>query len=291
MKLIIILNIIISLMLVNSCSCKNDVNTKKINQINQLDSQLTQLIPKNDKPPQKIDNNIRNIPTLKIKVLNIYPHDRNAYTQGLIYYNGYLLESTGINGQSSLRKVELTSGKILQKVDLPLPIFAEGITIHDNKIYQITWTNQICYVYDLKTFDKITEYSYSGEGWGLTTIEDKIVMSNGTNTIYFRNPKTFNILSSIDIYDYNYPLTNLNELEYINGEIWANIYFSNKIVTINPKDGSINSFIDLSPLYSYIDQNLRHDVLNGIAYDKDNKRIFVTGKYWEYIFEIKIINE
>lgn len=288
---IIIFNLIILIMLYSSCTSKNDIETKRFNQIKELDSQLTQLLPKNSTPPKQIENNIRQIPTYKIKVINTFPHDYDAYTQGLIFHNGFLFESTGLNGKSSLRKIDLKTGKILKKIDLSPQIFAEGITIYNNKIYQLTWTNQTCIVYDLNTFDKITEFSYSGEGWGITTINNIIITSNGTHSLVFRDANSFNIIKSLNIFYDNVPLNNLNELEYINGEIWANIYFSNKIVTINPNNGEINSFIDLTPLYSYIDKSKRHDVLNGIAYDNENKRIFVTGKYWEFIFQIEIIKQ
>lgn len=222
----------------------------------------------------------------KVVVKNKWYHDPNAYTQGLVYHNGYLYESTGNYGASSLRKIELETGKILKMHKLSHFHFAEGIAIFNNKIYQLTWQNRICFVYDLETFNLINTFSYDGEGWGLTNDKNFLIMSNGSHQISFINPENFKIVRIINVTEDSKKVDNLNELEYINGEIFANVFMTNDIVRINPENGNIVGRIDLTPLYKYLPTNTKAEVLNGIAYDPDNDRYFVTGKYWDYVFEI-----
>ena len=228
-------------------------------------------------------------PISAIKVVNIYPHDAKAFTQGLLYYNGYLYESTGLNGKSTLRKIDIKSGKILQELKLNQKYFAEGITIYDNKIYQLTWQNNIVFVYDLLSFKLLNNFSYPGEGWGITTDGKNLFMSNGTAVIDCIDPEHFTVVRKINVHDGNTAINNLNELEFIRGEIWANIFMENVIARISPLTGEVLGWVDLSPLYDLLPVNCRVDVLNGIAYDQDNNRIFVTGKFWPKIFEIKIV--
>lgn len=222
----------------------------------------------------------------KVVVKNKWYHDPNAYTQGLVYHNGYLYESTGNYGASSLRKIELETGKILRMHKLSHFHFAEGIAIFNNKIYQLTWQNRICFVYDLETFNLVNTFSYDGEGWGLTNDKNFLIMSNGSNQIIFINPENFKTVRIINVTEGSTRVDNLNELEYINGEIFANVFMTNDIVRINPENGNIVGRIDLTPLYKYLPTNTKAEVLNGIAYDPDNDRYFVTGKYWDYVFEI-----
>jgi glutaminyl-peptide cyclotransferase len=220
------------------------------------------------------------------KVVNTYPHDRNAFTQGLLVRDGVFYESTGREGASSLRRVEIETGKVEKKVDVPAQYFAEGLSEFGGKLFQITWKNKVCFVYDRATFNKTGQFSYEGEGWGLTTDGTHLIMSDGTDRIRFINPADFKEVRSIQVTDGGAPLTQLNELEYINGEIYANVWQTNGIVIINPADGKVTGRIDMTGILSPAD-SVGVDVLNGIAWDKDKNRIFITGKYWPKVFEVK----
>jgi glutaminyl-peptide cyclotransferase len=230
-------------------------------------------------------------PIYSITVKNIYPHDPEAFTQGLIYYGGVLYESTGRYGESSLRKVEIKTGKIIKAIKLTDEYFGEGIAIFDNKIYQLTWMNETGFIYDLSKLKKISKFSYQGEGWGITADDKYLYMSNGTAVISCLDPQTLKVIRKINVHDGQLPVVNINELEFIRGELWANIFMEDIIVRISPVTGKVLGWIDLSPLYSLIPQHSNIDVLNGIAYDKVSGRIFVTGKYWPYIFEIKLASQ
>ena len=221
------------------------------------------------------------------RIINTFPHDRNAFTQGLFYYDGLLYEGTGETG-SNLREVELSTGRILRQLNLDPSLFGEGITLYQDRIYQVTWTSQVGFVYDRSTFRQINKIYYQTQGWGLTTLDDKIVMSDGTNTLYFIDPEMFNVVSRREVYDNEKKVDQLNELEYINGEIWANIWNTDLIARIDPGSGKVIAYIDLQGILNDPQVDTRENVLNGIAYDKDNKRIFVTGKNWPRLFEIKI---
>jgi glutaminyl-peptide cyclotransferase len=225
---------------------------------------------------------------LGYKVVNTYPHDITAYTQGLFYLNGQLIESTGQKGSSTLRRVEIKTGKVLQSVNLDRQYFGEGATIINNEIYQITWTSRKGFVYDPETFNLIRTFDYLTQGWGLTTIKDKLVMSDGSNILYYLEPQTFSEVKRLEVYNHLGPVTQLNELEYINGKIYANIYLSDKIVIINPETGMVEAEVDFSTLLSPNDKHRTIDVFNGIAWDDENQRLFVTGKNWPKLFEVKI---
>ncbi len=229
-------------------------------------------------------------PVYTIKVINIYPHDHEAFTQGLFYRNGFLYESTGLIGKSSLRKVDLVTGKIIKKIKLPDNSFGEGITYFNKKIYQLTWKNQKGFIYDFENFKIAAEFNYKGEGWGITSDGKMLFMSDGTSKITCREPSTFKIRKILNVSDGKQSIENINELEFIAGEIWANIFMESVLVRISPHTGEVLGWVDLSLLYNKIPKYHSVDVLNGIAYDKKNDRIFVTGKYWPYIFEIKINN-
>ena len=224
----------------------------------------------------------------KLKVVNIFHHDSVAFTQGLQYVNGWLYESTGLYGHSSLRKVDLKTGKIMRRLDLSPNYFGEGCAVYNNKIYQITWMNSVCFVYDLATFNKINEFHYPGEGWGITLVDGKFAMSDGTSNLRFYSPDNFQLINNLAVTNSGKPVHNINELEYIEGEIWANIWQCDSIIKINPKTGAINGWIDIKPLRNYLDLNDFPDVLNGIAYDSVTKRIFLTGKFWSQMFEVKV---
>jgi glutaminyl-peptide cyclotransferase len=223
-----------------------------------------------------------------INVINMFPHDAKAFTQGLLYHNGYLYESTGLKGKSSLRKVDIKSGKILKEIKLDQKYFAEGITIHEGKIYQLTWLSNIAFVYDLSSFKLLNKFSYDGEGWGITSDGKNLLMSNGTTVINCIDPEHFKAVRKINVHEGDTTINNINELEYIHGEIWANIFMENVIVRISPQTGEVLGWVDLSKLYDLLPINCTVDVLNGIAYDQDSDRIFVTGKFWPKIFEIKL---
>jgi len=230
-------------------------------------------------------------------IINTYPHDKEAYTQGLEYFNGFLYEGTGQKGASSIRKVELTSGKVLQQKDLDAQYFGEGITIFNNKLHQLTWQGGFGLVYNLDTFEKEKEFKYtkSREGWGLTNDGEKIIKSDGSERIWFLNPETLVEETYIEAYTNQQKVEKLNELEYINGKIYANIWQKNSILIVDPLTGKVEGVADLTGLQNEIlkSQQLNSDdeVLNGIAYDKINNRLFVTGKHWSKLFEIELVKK
>lgn len=222
------------------------------------------------------------------QIVNIWPHDANAFTQGLIFADGKLYESTGQEGHSSLREVELQTGKVLKKVDVPEPYFAEGMTLLNGKIYQLTWQHQVGFIYDAQKFEQLGKFNYDGEGWGLTTDGHSLILSDGSNRLRFLDPDSFRVTKTIAVLDGKTPVNELNELEYINGEIYANIWHDQRIVTIDPQTGRVTGWIDLAGLLQPGDVQDPEAVLNGIAYDKAGDRLFVTGKLWPRIFEIKL---
>jgi glutamine cyclotransferase len=227
------------------------------------------------------------IPILGVKLVRAYPHDPHAFTQGLEYYRGFLYESTGIAGQSTLRKVALQTGKIIQKVSLPPQYFAEGLTIFHGKIYQLTWLSKKGFVYDLRSFRQIGEFPYDGEGWGLTHDDKSLIMSDGTNKIHYIDPVSYRATRTLEVYAGGEGVVNLNELEYVNGEIFANIWHSPRIARIDAGSGQVVAWIDLTSIVSQENHD-EEAVLNGIAYDKTGDRLFVTGKNWSKVFEIKV---
>lgn len=222
------------------------------------------------------------------KVVHTYPHDIEAFTQGLFYDNGVFYESTGQQSSSSLREVSLETGNIKRQLNLDGSLFGEGITLYGDRIYQVTWENKVGFVYEKSSFKLINKIYYSTQGWGLTTMDNKIVMSDGTNIIYFYEPETFTVVSKIEVYDNKEKIDSLNELEYINGEIWANVWMTDKIVRIDPQSGKVLGVLDLKGILNDPNTDTSEKVLNGIAYDKPGNRIFVTGKNWPKLFEIKV---
>jgi glutamine cyclotransferase len=230
----------------------------------------------------------REIPTYTYEVVNAWPHDSAAFTQGLIFHDGAFFESTGQHGASSLRKVDPPTGKILKKVNVPGQYFAEGITLLRGKIFQLTWTTRKGFIYDPESFQLRGEFAYDGEGWGLTHDGEHLVLSDGTNQIRFLDPSTFEIKRSISVDDRGLPLRDLNELEYVKGEIYANVWHKDLIVRIDPRSGRILGWIDLAGLLPPEARSNPEAVLNGIAYDEANDRLFVTGKLWPKIFEVRL---
>ncbi|MCX8151008.1 MAG: glutaminyl-peptide cyclotransferase [Candidatus Bathyarchaeota archaeon] len=221
------------------------------------------------------------------EIIQVYPHDKNAFTQGLIYSDGFLYESTGLYGSSTLRKVDLETGNTVDSVSLPTEFFGEGIALVNEKIIQLTWKSQIGFVYNKENLSLIHNFTYSTEGWGLTFDGKNLIMSDGTDKLYFLDPATYKQVSYVNVNDGNLPVTNLNELEYVSGEVYANIWHEQKIAVINPLTGQVKAWINLlgienTPLSE-------EEVLNGIAYDAQSNRLFVTGKNWPHLYEIKLI--
>ena len=235
------------------------------------------------------------VPVYTYEVVNTYKHDSKAFTEGLFYYDGFLYESTGGDAKSSLRKVELESGKVLQQYNLPRDSFGEGISLINGQIYQLTWQEERGFVYDANDFKLLREFNYQGEGWGMTTDGKQLIMSDGTHVIRFIDPEKFQTERTISVFrEDGQPLMNINELEYIKGEIWANVWHSetigkpNHIARIDPQGGRLLGWINLDGISPDDVNRDQENTLNGIAYDAQNDRIFVTGKNWRKLFEIKV---
>jgi glutamine cyclotransferase len=230
-----------------------------------------------------------NPPVYGYRVVKTYPHDPGAFTQGLVYEDGVLYEGTGMRGRSSLRKVELETGQVLQIQRLPDEYFGEGIAVWGQRVVQLTWQARTGFVYDKGTFELLQTFSYSTEGWGITPDSEKLIMSDGSSTLYFWDPETLQEIGSIEVRDRGAPVKNLNELEYINGLVFANVWQTDRIAVIDINTGRVVAWLDLAGILSEKDRTGREDVLNGIAYDATNDRLFVTGKDWPKLFEIELI--
>ena len=226
-------------------------------------------------------------PVSKSKVVKSYPHDRQAFTQGLVYLDGVLYEGTGLHGQSGIRKVKLETGEVIQQRALDPKYFGEGIVVWGKSIVQLTWQSEIGFVYDLTTFAPQKTFAYKGEGWGLTHDGKQIIMSDGTSSLRFLDPQTLKETGRVTVRDGGVPVKDLNELEFVRGEILANVWQQHRIARISPKTGDVTGWIDLSGLLSP-GESAGVDVLNGIAYDAAGDRLFVTGKLWPKVFEIKV---
>ena len=222
------------------------------------------------------------------EIVATYPHDPAAFTQGLLIHDGQLYESTGQYGHSSVRRVELQSGRVEQSVPLSFSHFGEGMTILGDRVYQLTWKSQTALVYDVDTFELLETRSYAGEGWGLTDDGEMLILSDGSATLRFYEPSSFELQRTLEVRDEGQRVTRLNELEFIDGEIWANIWYDDRLVRISPSTGEVLAWVDLSHLRPRR-QRSADDVLNGIAYDSDAGRLFVTGKNWPQLFEISLV--
>lgn len=261
----------------------------------------------------KTSSTLKNIPTYTYKIVNTYPHDPKAFTQGLVFENGALYEGTGPHnpnsyqlnlkfndrvgakdlpqtGGSSLRKVHLETGTVQKIHEIPAEFFGEGITIFDDRIFQLTWKSHLGFVYNKETFSIKQEFTYPTQGWGITHDGSRLLMSDGSSTIYFRDLETFEEITRIQVKAHTRPISNLNELEFIKGEIYANIWQTNRIARISPESGQVIGWIQLEGLLSS-EESKKSDVLNGIAYDAKKDRLFVTGKWWPKLFEIKLIRK
>jgi glutaminyl-peptide cyclotransferase len=224
------------------------------------------------------------------KVIAAYPHDPGAYTQGLVIDRGRLYEGTGRYGASSIRRVELTSGRVEKIRTIGNEYFGEGIAILGGKLYELTWKNQLAFVYDLDTFNVVQTFHYDGEGWGLTHDGEHLILSDGTATLRFLDPATFRTVREITVHDGDQPVPKLNELEYVEGEIWSNVWYDDRIARISPADGRVLGWIDLAEIYPRSSRG-SDDVLNGIAYDAASRRLYVTGKDWPQLFEIDVVRK
>jgi len=222
------------------------------------------------------------------EVINTWPHDPAAFTQGLVFRNGEFMESTGLNGRSTLRDVDLQSGRVLKKKSLSAEFFGEGLAMIGEKAFQLTWKGGKGFIYDAATFESLGEFSYDGEGWGLTTDGKLLVLSDGTNRIRFIDPVSFVVVRTIDVSVSGKPLEHLNELEWIKGEIFANVWRTDTVVRIDPATGIVRGIIDFSHLLAPEKRGAETDVLNGIAYDPDRDKLYVTGKFWPEVFEVKL---
>ncbi|GAC1654594.1 MAG: glutaminyl-peptide cyclotransferase [Herpetosiphon sp.] len=228
-------------------------------------------------------------PTYGYTVVHSYPHDRAAFTEGLQVYDGWLYEGTGLVGQSVVRKVRLETGEVVQEQQLKSPYFGEGITILHDKVYQLTWQSHIGFVYRLQDFNQVDSFTYASEGWGLTNDGQRIIMSDGTATLRFLDPQTMQETGRLEVRDQGVPVTQLNELEWVRGEIFANVWLSDRIARIDAHSGKVVGWIDLHGLLGSVDRKEAVDVLNGIAYDAATDRLFVTGKLWPKLFEIRLV--
>lgn len=228
------------------------------------------------------------VPRYTYEVVGVWPHDPEAFTQGLVYLKGILLESTGLNGRSTLRKVELQTGRVMQQIRVPSQYFAEGMTVIGDRVFQLTWQNQKGFVYNLSTFELEKEFAYAGEGWGLTTDGQQLILSDGTNQIRFLDPVTFKVTRTIRVFHRGEPLALLNELEWVRGEIYANLWQTHSVARIDPATGALLGLVDFSGLLPSADRRANTDVLNGLAYDATGDRLFVTGKNWPKLFEVRL---
>jgi len=222
------------------------------------------------------------------EVVNSYPHDPTSFTQGLLWRDGGFYESTGQYGESKLRRLEFPSGRVLKEVHLAAELFGEGLALVDDRLIQLTWKSQRGFVYDRNTFRLLREFSYRAEGWGLTYDGQNLILSDGSSELFFLDPQTFTPVRSLVVRMNGQPISELNELEFIEGEIWANVWQTDLILRIDPSTGHVTSFLDLKGILAPSDKTGKEDVLNGVAFDAERKRIFVTGKLWPRIFEIRV---
>ena len=240
------------------------------------------LSPHADEPPV----------TIPYKITKAYPHAPGSFTQGLVYEKGFLFEGTGQYGLSSLRKIKFETGEILKETKLPKNLFGEGITIYKDKIIQLTWLSRTGFVYDKNSFRLLDSFRYPVpiEGWGLTTDGSHLIMSDGSDRLYFLDPETYDIKRQLDVYDHRGPIRNINELECVGGAIYANVWQKDYIARISTRTGRVTGWINLKGILSQEDRSKPVDILNGIAYDAKNDRLFVTGKLWPKLFEIKLLS-
>jgi len=247
-----------------------------------------QTLPVEGQVFQPVRPTSKSVPEYKVRIKNTYPHDTGAFTEGLLFRDGFLYESTGINGRSGIRKVELQTGRVVQKHDLPECHFGEGLADWGDSLVQLTWRSGKGFVYDFVSFELKSEFSYTGEGWGITSDGKNLIMSDGTNRLKFLDPTTFQPERTIAVHSAGRAIHYLNELEYINGEIFSNVWMTDSIVIISPRTGEVTGWVDLSDLRKQFPKDTKAEELNGIAWDREKKRLFVTGKNWPMLFEVEL---
>ena len=225
----------------------------------------------------------------RCEVVATWPHDRGAFTQGLVFRNGGFLESTGLNGRSSLREVDLKTGRVLKQVTVGNAYFAEGLAVIGDRAFQLTWQSRVGFIYDAGTFRRIGEFAYEGEGWGLATDGNSLILSDGTSRIRFLDPSTFKVTRTVEVTAGGRPVERLNELEWIEGELFANVWQTDEILRIDPATGRVAGVINCAGLLAPQDRGPDTDVLNGIAYDATTGRLFLTGKNWPKVFEVRLV--
>jgi glutamine cyclotransferase len=225
------------------------------------------------------------------RIVHTYPHDPHAFTQGLVFVSGSLYESTGLNGKSSLRMVDLETGRVVQSQPVDSKYFAEGLTAWGSTLVQLTWESHVAFIYDRFSFRMLRTFSYSGEGWGLTQDGKSLILSDGSDSLRFFDPATFREVRRVNVKDHGKPVDEINELEFVHGEIYADIWHSNRIARIAPGTGKVLGWIDLKGLLADSERATPEAVLNGIAYDSVHDRLFVTGKLWPKLFEIRVVPE
>lgn len=223
------------------------------------------------------------------KIINIYPHDRTAFTQGLVYEDGLLYESTGLYGRSKIKVIDLENSRLVKSADMNERYFGEGLTVNGEQLVQLTYRERMGFVYDKQTLEVTGEFKYPTEGWGITYDGSHLIMSNGSSHLFYLDPVSYRRVRSLKVEENDVPVANINELEYIDGLIFANIWRTNVIVQIEPETGQVVGKIDFSELVKRYEDDRNVDVLNGIAYDKKNRRLFVTGKLWPEIFEVELV--
>ncbi|MCB0082536.1 MAG: glutaminyl-peptide cyclotransferase [Caldilineaceae bacterium] len=228
-------------------------------------------------------------PIWSYEIISTYPHDPTAFTQGLIWLDNIFYEGTGLRGRSSLRQVDRDTGDVRKQIDLPAQYFGEGITILGDKLYQLTWQSHTGFIYNKDTFTKLADFPYATEGWGITHNGQQLIMSDGSSTLYIWDPDTLAELGQIQVTDQGQPVMRLNELEYIHGQIYANVWQTNYIAVIDPTSGNVTAWLDLTGILAPADRTGQEDVLNGIAYNAENDTLYITGKLWPKLFEIRTV--
>ena len=231
----------------------------------------------------------RQTPIWRYEIIRTYPHDPTAFTQGLIWLDNIFYEGTGLRGRSSLRQVDRDTGDVLKQIDLPAQYFGEGITILGDKLYQLTWQSHTGFIYNKDTFTKLADFPYATEGWGITHNGQQLIMSDGSSTLYIWDPDTLEELGQIQVTDQGQPVMRLNELEYIHGQIYANVWQTDHIAVIDPESGNVTAWLDLTGILAPADRTGQEDVLNGIAYNAENDTLYITGKLWPKLFEIRTV--
>jgi glutamine cyclotransferase len=283
-KIIILCLIVITLIIPTIYACSNNKNEIKSSRNN--DKKSMDSTTKNSNENLEKQNKITKY---KVEIVDTLPHLTSSYTQGLLIHQGKIYEGTGQFRESKLMKIKLENGEIEESIPLENTLFGEGVTIFDNKIYQLTWMNQICLVYDLKTLKKISEFSYSGEGWGLTSNDSLLFMSDGSSIIKVINPKNFTTISNLQIKKNNQPVRFLNELELVDSLLYANVYMQDLIIVANINTGEVVADIDISALRPLVAASKYAEVSNGIAFNPKTNLFYLTGKYWDKIFIVKFV--